>query len=217
VKKSRSPQQKKALAYTRDHYVSAHESRHAYRNNWHIKKARLHHVSRQLAREALHRLEICRDEASIEKAPAEVTAGQLRKADPRLKFFKSHVWTLAEYLKHNRNGRKEREETNRSERLERRAKYEEMIVALEKDPRSPKARKLLREISEVPSFVWQFLRENPEWKPRLQAKLAEVKRATAKVAKQRQVKAEQIQRTRTLLESVCDRAGRPDSGAARRA
>jgi hypothetical protein len=34
MKKHLSPQEKMELAYKRDHYVSAGESRHAFRKNW---------------------------------------------------------------------------------------------------------------------------------------------------------------------------------------
>lgn len=214
MRKRKSPQDKKSLAYARDHYVAAYESRHAYRNNWHIKKSRLHHVNRQQTREALRALELFGNEASIEDAPIEATSGQLGTVNPRLKFFKAGVWTLAEYLKRGQDERKERGQSNRTERLERKAEYEEMILALEKDARSRKAAKLLLEIAQSPSHVWQFLRENPEWKPRLKAGLAQIKRAKAKAAKQRRIKQTQIQRTKSLVVANLEKVGSPKSGGA---
>lgn len=212
MRKRKSPQEKKSLAYKRDHYVSAGESRHAYRNKWHIKKARLHHVNRQQTRETLHALELFGNEASIEDAPIEVTSGQLGKVDPRLKFSKHGVRTLAGYLKHGEDKRKERERTNRSERRERKAEYKKMVVALEEDIRSPSAAKLLREIEQAPFSVQQFLRENPEWKPRVKAKLAEIKSANAKAAKQSRIKHAQIQRAKSLVDAILEKGGSPGSG-----
>jgi len=98
MKKRLSPQEKKRVAYEKDHYVSAGESRHAFRKNWPKKKRKANKIHRHRASEALHSLERMANLAVVEDSPIEVTADQLRKADPREKLTKWGVQSLREYL-----------------------------------------------------------------------------------------------------------------------
>src|SRR5260221_13840140 len=101
MKKRVTPQEKKRLAYERDHYVSGGESRHAFRKNWPKKKATLNQKHRHRAPQALHKLEKLGTFASIEASTIEVTANQMRKVDPRENLQKWAAMSLQELDQHN--------------------------------------------------------------------------------------------------------------------
>src|SRR5580658_7100562 len=71
-----TPQEKKDMAYSRDHYVSAGESRHAFRKNWPKKKAMANQAHRHSAAEKIRLLNRFSDSESIENSPNEVTREQ---------------------------------------------------------------------------------------------------------------------------------------------
>jgi hypothetical protein len=146
MKKRRSPREKKDLAYKRDHYVSAGESRHAFRKNWPKKKAMMNQIQRHRAAQALHELERLGDTESILNSPQEVTSTQLKKVDPRKKLRKWGVMSLEEYVRRNQEARLNRPEWARKERERVDAAYRDQITALEQDSASPRAQKFLRDI-----------------------------------------------------------------------
>jgi hypothetical protein len=180
MKKQRSPQEKKALAYKRDHYVSAGESRHAFRKNWPKKKAMMNQIHRHRAAQALHELERLGDAESILNSPQEVTATQLKKVDPRKKLRKWGVMSLQKFVKRNQAARVRRPESARKERERVDTAYMDQITALEQDLASPTAQKFLKDMD---ACVWHlnlFLKRNPEWKPRLEHQLSELRKSEAK-------------------------------------
>jgi len=206
MKKRVSPQEKKRLAYERDHYVSAGESRHAFRKNWPKKKAMANQIHRRRAVEALHALERLEESGSIEDSTIEVTAEQLRKSDPRKKLHKSGVQSLREYVERNQSKREERARQTLKERARIKTRYEALIRALERNIKSPKAQELLREIKLKDWNLRLFLRWNPDWKPRLREKFREVKRLEENVELRRRQKEAEKQRAKALRESIQSQA-----------
>jgi hypothetical protein len=202
MKKRVTPQEKKRLAYERDHYVSGGESRHAFRKNWPKKKAMLNQKHRHRAAQALHKLEKLGDLESIEASGIEVTANQLRKVDPRETLQKWGVMSLQEFVRHNKEARDSRAHraTRERERIE--ARYKHLISALEQDPESPKAKEFLREIDLGDWYLQRFLKWNPEWKPRLKEKLLDVKRGAEKARMKREKKEAEKQRTMALRNAI---------------
>jgi hypothetical protein len=202
MKKRVTPQEKKRLAYERDHYVSAGESRHAFRKNWPKKKAMVNQIHRHRAAEALHTLERLGGSGSIEDSTIEVTAEQLRKSDPRKKLHKSGVQSLRKYVERNQSKREERARQTIKERARIKTRYETLIRALERNIKSPTAQELLREIKLNNWHLRLFLRWNPEWIPRLKQKFREVKRLEENAEMRRQQKEAEKQRTKMLRESI---------------
>jgi|SRR5579863_6711689 len=202
MKKRVTPQEKKRLAYERDHYVSAGESRHAFRKKWPKKKAMVNQIHRRRAAEALHTLERLADFGSIEDSAIEVTANQLRKVDPKKKLSKYGVKSLREYVKHSQEGREERARRTSEEQAAIRAKYVNLINTLERNIKSPRAQELLSAIKRNDWNLRLFLRWNPEWKPRLKELFREVKRLDEKAKKQRERKEAEKQRMKALRESI---------------
>ncbi len=197
MKKRRTPREKKELAYKRDHYVSAGESRHAFRKNWPKKKAMMNQIHRHRAAEALHALERLADAESILNSPEEVTSTQLKKVDPRKKLRKWGVMSLQKYVKRNQEARLTHPEWARKER-ERVDAYKEQLTALEQDSASPKAQKFLREINASAWHLNLFLKRNPKWKPRLEHQLSELRRSEAKARLKRETKNAQKRRADLL-------------------
>jgi hypothetical protein len=205
VKKRVTPQDKKKLAYEKDHYVSASESRHAFRKNWPKKKAMLNQKHRHRATQALHKLEKMGDMESIEGSSIEVTAEQLRKVDPREKLNKFGVRTLREYVERNSEKRESRAFRRRQERELITERCLARIAAMERDVESKEALALLREIAMSGSWGWdlsRFLRWYPDWKPRLVKKLQEAERAVGKARMKQKKKETEKQRAKTLRNSI---------------
>jgi hypothetical protein len=198
MKKRVTPQEKKRLAYERDHYVSGGESRHAFRKNWPKKKAMFNQKHRHRAAQALHRLEKLGDLNTIESNPIEVTSSQLNKIDPREKFFKYGVRSLREFVEQNRKKSKERPLRTREQRESIRVRYTELIISLERNVESAKAKELLREISSHDWGLRLFLSWNPEWRPRLEKKLLEARRSEEKAKMRREKKETEKQRAKRL-------------------
>jgi len=202
MKKRVSPQEKKRLAYERDHYVSGGESRHAFRRNWPKKKAMLNQKHRHRAAQALHKLEKLGDFKSIEDSTIEITANQLRKAHPREKLQKWGVMSLQEFVTGNQEARENRAQRATSERERVDGSCKDLISAFERDPQSPKALKLLRAVATNDLYLRLFLERNPEWQPRLRKRLLEVKRATEKARTKREQKEAEKQRVKLLRSAI---------------
>jgi hypothetical protein len=208
MKKRLSPQEKKELAYKRDHYVSGGESRHAFRKNWPKKKAMLNQKHRHRSDEMLHRLEKLGDFASIESSAIEATADQLRKADPREKLFKWGVHSLKEYVETNQKKSEDRATHNRRNRELITKRCTDLVQALERDSDSPRARTFLREVELGGGWGWDFsmfLRWYPEWRPRLQKAWSAVMRVREKAARRQQNKETQKHRAKLLRKAAQNR------------
>jgi len=158
----------------------------------------MNQIHRHRAAEALHALERLRDTESILNSPEEVTSAQLKKADPRKKLGKWGVMSLQKYVKRNQEARLTRPEWARKERERVDTAYKEQITALEQDSESPKAKKFLREINVSVWHLNLFLKRNPEWKPRLEHQLSELRRSEAKARLKRETKNAQKRRADLL-------------------
>ena len=202
MKKPIDPQEKKRLAYERDHYVSAGESRHAFRKNWPKKKAMLNQKKRQRASIALRRLEVLGNFESIEAATIEVTAKQLKQIASKEQTLKEGVMSLREYVQHTQEGREYRagKASRDRERIE--AKYKHLIAALEQDTDSVTSREFLRQIGRTDWDLRRFLQWNPDWKPRLQAKLREIRRSAEYARLKQEKKEAEIRRAKSLQDPV---------------
>ncbi len=154
---------------------------------------------RHRAGQLLHKLEKLGDINSIEGSTIEVTADQLKKIDAREKLGKWGVQSLREYVERNEEIREERAFRRRQEweRIETRCIT--LIRALERNPGSPEAQELLREIPYGDWHLRLFLKRNPEWEPRLRAKLLELKRIDDKTRMKEEKKQSEKKRTKKLL------------------
>lgn len=201
MKKRLTPRQKKELAYQKDHYVSAGESRHAFRNNWPKKKARLNQKHRRRATQVLEQVKKPGDVESISDSPREVTAEELRKIHPKDKLFKCGVYSLADYVKRSQDARGERAKKTLDERARMHAEYSQLIEQVEREPESQKAREFLNGISTHSWDLRRFLKQNPAWKPRLLKALSQIKKSAAKAQLKRDTKEAERQRVRNLQAS----------------
>jgi hypothetical protein len=202
MKKRITPQEKKNIAYEKDHYVSAGESRHAFRKNWPKKKAMLNQKHRHRAGQLLHEIEKLGNFESIESSDTVVTADQLRKIDPREKLNKWGVKSLREYVEQNQEHREKGASRKQRYQEQIKARYVAFIAALERDPDSREAQELLREISYGGWHLRLFLKDNPEWRPRLRAKLVEINRLEVKAKLKREKKESEKRRVKKLKSAL---------------
>jgi hypothetical protein len=189
-----TPQEKKDMAYSRDHYVSAGESRHAFRKNWPKKKAMANQAHRHSAAEKIRLLNRFSDSESIENSPNEVTREQLRKPHPRKKLHKYGVHSMKEYVQQSRKSRAQREGVGRERRQRDDAEWQNCIIAMERNPSSLPTSQLLHRLTR---WAWNrrlFLSRNPKWKPRLQKALGAAKTLEAKLNLKRETKEAQKRR-----------------------
>jgi len=209
MKKRMSPQQKKKLAYERDHYTLG-ESRHGFRRKWPKKKARANQKHRHLSNQALHRLETLGNLEEIEDSALEVSADQLRKTHPKEKLSKWRVKSLKEYVESRHESRESRAEHNRANRelIEERCKV--LIHALEKAPNSQTVRDFIRQVEMGGGWgwdFWMFLRWRPEWRPRLERAWSEVLGARQKAERKQQNKETEKRRAKALRKAAQVRTG----------
>ena len=186
MKRRLTPQEKKKLAYARDHYVSAGESRHAFRKNWPKKKAmanqkRRHHAAQKL---------------SI-----------LAKLDPREKLFKVGVKSLREYIDKNAEKRTSRAWRRAESRKLVAARCNELIAALENSPSSRMARAFLRDVATSGDWgwsFWRFLQWYPESRPRLEKAWLKASKAREKAVRKQQEKKAEKDQTNAILKAIQD-------------
>jgi hypothetical protein len=197
-----TPQEKKRLAYSRDHYVSAGESRHAFRKNWPKKKAMANQACRHSATEKIRQLNRFSDSESIENAPNEVTSEQLRKPHPQKKLDKCGVHSLREYLQYSRERRAGRDGGVRKRREQSDAEWRNCITAVERSPSSLSTAQRLVRLTRWAHEKRMFLGRNSEWKLRLQKALAATKTLEAKLKLKRETKEAQKRRTENLKQSI---------------
>ena len=203
MKKRRSPQEKKSFSYKKDHYVSAGESRHAFRNHWPKKKATSNQVHRHRAVEALQSIESLGNLESIENAPIEVTAEQLRKRDPRNKLDKFGVRSLKDHLQQNQKNRERRAERTREMHTRIDREFLSAIITLERNVSSARAADSLKQLVRRGSWeLRNFLRRNPTFKARIKRLVDELNRLLQKSNTRQEYKEAEKERTRRLLESI---------------
>jgi hypothetical protein len=195
VSKCRAPQEKKRLAYERDHYVSAGESRHAFRKNWPKKKARLNRKHRHRVTRLLDQLEKLGDFEAILGAK-DLTAEQIRKHHRHQKLSKAGVRSLAEYVKRNRQSREDGIGRDKAKKENLRLHYSKLIHELEREPSSPRSKEFLMELARGGWDLRRFLLLSPEWKPRVIRLIAELKRRQTAIQLKQETREIEKQRER---------------------
>jgi len=83
---------------------------------------------------------------------------------------------LREKIQKKMDRRENREETRRERKERFAAIYAEGIVALERNPDSEVARKLLDGLRFGDGRLWIFLRDNPKWKARLRTRIDQLQK-----------------------------------------
>ncbi|HEY1470283.1 MAG TPA: hypothetical protein VGF61_14665 [Candidatus Acidoferrum sp.] len=151
--------------------------------------------------QALHKMEKIGDVASIE-GPIEDSAEQLKKTHPQDKLFKVGIKSLKEYVQEGQESRESRAQRSIREREYIDARYKELISSFEHNYKSPKGRELLFAIRANDFSLRLFLKRNPEWRPRLKAKLVELERATKKVEGEQERKQLEKERTKELHKAI---------------
>ena len=209
MKRRLTPQEKKKLAYQKDHYVSGGESRHAFLKNWPKKKAMLNQKNRHRAAQKLSAIEKLANIDSIEDSQSEITAEELRKVDPREKLSKFGVKSLREFVDKNA----EKQEKRAWRRVETRkliaARCKRLIAALETNPSSRTAQAFLRDVAAAGSWGWDFwifLRWHPEFRPRLEKAWLAAKKAAEKAEMKRLKKEVEKEHTKALLKAIQTKA-----------
>lgn len=207
MKRRLTPQEKKKLAYARDHYVSAGESRHAFRKNWPKKKAMANQKRRHHAAQKLSILAKLGDFDSIEDSHFEITAPELAKLDPREKLFKVGVKSLREYIDKNAEKRTSRAWRRAESRKLVAARCNELIAALENSPSSRMARAFLRDVATSGDWgwsFWRFLQWYPESRPRLEKAWLKAAKAREKAVRKQQKKKAEKDQTNAILKAIQD-------------
>jgi hypothetical protein len=197
VKKGLSPQEKKRLAYDRDHYVSAGESRHAFRKEWPKKKAMLNQKYRHQVAQALHTMEKIGDLTRSRAARLKTVPSNSRRF-----IQKTNCLRWKEYVQESQEGRKSRARYATREREYMNARYNDLITSLEHSYKSPKGRELLSEIKAHGFILRLFLGRNPEWRPRLKAALFEFAHATKKAEGEQKRRHLEKERAKALHKAI---------------
>lgn len=205
MKRRLTPQEKKKLAYEKDHYVSGSESRHAFRKNWPKKKAKLNQKHRHRAARKLSAMEKLGDISSVENSQFEITAEELRKIDPREKLFKFGVKSLREFVETNAENRERRTWRRVEMRKLIAARCKQLIATLETNPSSRTARAFLRDVASAGSWGWDFwifLQWHPEFRPRLEKAWLVATKVAEKAEMKRLKKEAEKQHTKALLKAI---------------
>lgn len=205
MKRRLTPQEKKKLAYGKDHYVSGGESRHAFRKNWPKKKAMLNQKDRYRAAQKLAVLEKLGDIDSIEDSQVEITAEELKKVDPREKLFKFGVKSLREFVDRNAEERESRAWRRVKTRKLVAARCKQLIATLETNPNSRTAQAFVRDVATTGSWGWDFwifLRWHPEFRSKLAKAWLAAAKAAEKAEMKRLKKEAEKQHTKVLLKAI---------------
>lgn len=161
------------------------------RRLWRKRKARVNRKFRRKTEQVLKEA-ISAERADALKAGDDGTARELiRKGLTREKHLKWGVSTLQEALEAKIKSRMKKWETN-GERKERNGQiYIDWILALERDPNSPPAKKLIRSLRWGDGHLWRFYEDYPGWKKRLWERIRQLQKAEQKAAERARIKAEQ--------------------------
>jgi hypothetical protein len=175
MSKKKTPPEKKHAEYEKDHYTFAWHSARSLRKTWKKKKNRGNRVVRRKSKNLLHEVEDLNlnELGSIEES---FSAELFRKGLSREKLRKTGVVNLREKIRVKRDRQENRGETQREREQRLKAIYTEGIVALERNPDSAVARKLMDELRSGDGHLLQFLRDHPDWGVRLQTKIDQLRK-----------------------------------------
>ncbi len=190
MSKKKTPPEKKEAEYEMDHYTFARLSPRGFRKTWKKKKNYRNRVVRRKSKNLLHEVEGL---SLNELGPVEesFTAGLFRKGLTKKKVRKTGVVNLREKIQKKKDRRENREETRRERKERFAAIYTEGIIALERSPDSEAARKLLDGLRFGDGRLWDFLRDNPEWKARLRTRVNQLQRQQQLAENKARLKQEQ--------------------------
>jgi len=190
MSKKKTPPEKKQAEYEKDHYTFAWHSPRGFRKTWKKKKNYGNRVVRRKSKNLLHEVEglSLNELGPIEES---FTAELFRKGLSRKKVRKTGVVNLRKKIQAKREQREGREE-RRSKRKEIfTAMYTEGIAALERNPGSANAQRILEGLRSGDYSLWEFLRNNPDWRMRLRTKIEQLQKQQLLAENKARLKQEQ--------------------------
>jgi hypothetical protein len=212
MKRKLTPAEKKKIAYKKDHRTHTGESDRGMRRTWNKRKAYLNRKYRRITDHALKKAiqpsaidELTRGDDGTTREL--IRKGLTREKNPT----KWGVSSLRDWVGEKLESRNAPRETKRvrKERIARACS--DGLVSLERDPSSPEAQRLRRNLLMRSGEVWDFLRDNPDWNKRLQNKIRQLQKEEQKVAERAKLKEQQKRKWRSpALRIPADRRGKPD-------
>lgn len=196
MSKKKTPQEKKEAAYEKNHYAFAWVSPQGFRKTWKKKKNYRNRVVRRKAKNLLHTVQ-CHSLGEFGPDEESLTSELFRKGLSQKKLYKDGVVSLREKVE----AKKERREGNRLTRGEHKERlaveYAASVVAFERNPHSVEAQKLVRNLNTGLASLWDFLREHPDWKMRLRAKIDALTRQEQLLREKAKLKQQQKRKWRS--------------------
>jgi len=198
MKETLTPQEKKRLSYNKDHRTHTGEDDRAMRRGWASRKKRVNRKYRRKTDAALRKaleperidLLLAGDDQTTREL---IRKGLTRENNSR----KWGVRTLGEVVKEKLEQSVAPRETNR-QRDERLAHtYIQGIVSFERDPKSKLSEALIRSLRGGDGRLWDFLRNNPDWRQRLNTKLLALAKEEQKRTAEAKLKAEEKRKWRS--------------------
>jgi hypothetical protein len=212
MKKKLTPIEKKEIAYKKDHRTRTGESDRGMRRSWNKRKARLNRKYRRLTDHALRKAIQATAVDDLMRGDDATTRELIRKGLTREKNPKKWgVSSLRDLVKKKLESRNTPRETKR-QRNERIARAcIEGIRSLERDPSSPEAERLSRNLLMGSGEVWDFLRGHPDWNTRLQNKVRQLQDEEREEADRAKLKQQQKRKWRSpTLRIPADSRSKPD-------
>jgi hypothetical protein len=175
MSKKKTPHEKKQAEYEKDHYTFAWHSPRGFRKTWKKKKNYGNRVVRRKSKNLLHNVEGL---SLNELGPVEesFTAELFRKGLSRKKVRETGVVNLRQKIQVKKERRESREETRRGRKEKFAALCTQGIAALERNPDSATARKILDGLRFGDGHLWEFLRDHPDWRMRLRTKIEQLQK-----------------------------------------
>jgi hypothetical protein len=192
-----TPPEKKRLSYKKDHRTHTGEDDRAMRRAWASRKARVNRKYRRKADAALQKAISPERIHLVLTGDDETTREMIRKGLTRERNKpKWGVLTLGQVVEAKLESRATPRETDR-ERKERLAlEYIQGIIALERHPTGAYAVKFLSKI-DGDARLWDFLRDHPKWKKRLETKLKTLRKEEQRQLEKVRIKAEEKRKWRS--------------------
>ena len=190
MSKKKTPPEKKEAEYEKDHYTFAWHSPRGFRKTWKKKKNYRNRVVRRKSKNLLHEVEGL-SLTELGRVEESFTAELFRKGLTKKKVRKTGVVNLREKIQKKKDRRENRGETRRERKERFAAIYTEGIIALERNPDSEAARKLLDGLRLGDGRLWIFLRDNPEWKARFRTRIDQLQKQQLLAENKAKLKQEQ--------------------------
>jgi hypothetical protein len=196
MSKKKTPPEKKQAEYEKNHYTFAWFSPRGFRKTWKKKKNYRNRVVRRKSNDLLHQVKFHKlDE--LGPAAESLTSELFRKGLSDKRVRKIGTVNLRDKIEKKKARRENREETSRERKRRLATIYAERIAALERNPDSAEARKLLAGLRQGDGRLWVFLQDNPDWNLRLRARIDELQKEEQLAAEKARLKHEQKRKWRT--------------------